>query len=127
MRNHEKSHRRNLFGRNQRSGLGQLLDPHLFCQRQNRDLHNVLLRLQLHNQLLLTMYFNEKEAVEVFRKTWLEGEYNFLTEDLVKLGDAFAKAAEAQIAKKEREECIKFVNSLNTHVAKALQEKRAYG
>jgi hypothetical protein len=90
-------------------------------------LHNVLLRPQLHNQLLLTMYFNEKDAVEVFRKTWLEGEYNFLTEDLVKLGDAFAKAAEAQIAKKERDECVKFVQSLNSYVAKALQEKRAYG
>lgn len=87
----------------------------------------MLLRFQLHNHLLLIMYFNEKEAVEVFRKTWLEGEYNFLTEDLVKFGNAFAQAAEAQIAKKEREECIKFVNSLNTYVAKALQEKRAHG
>lgn len=73
------------------------------------------------------MYLNEKEAVEVFRKTWLEGNYDFLTEDLVKLGNAFAQAAEAQIAQKERDECIKFVNSLNTHVAKALLEKRKYG
>lgn len=125
--NHEKSHRRHLLGRICHSSLGHLHLAHLLRQRQNRNLHNVLLRLQLHNQLLLIMYFNEKEAVEVFRKTWLEGEYNFLTEDLVKFGNAFAQAAEAQIAKKEREECIKFVNSLNTHVAKALQEKRAYG
>jgi hypothetical protein len=70
------------------------------------------------------MYFNEKDAVEVFRKTWLEGNYDFLTDDLVKFGNAYAQAAEGQIAKKEREECIKFVNSLNTHVAKALKEKR---
>lgn len=73
------------------------------------------------------MYFNEKEAVEVFRKTWLEGNYDFLTDDLVKLGNAFAEAASSQIAKKEREVCIEFVNSLNTHVAKALMEKRKYG
>ena len=72
------------------------------------------------------MYFNEKEAVEVFRKTWLEGEYSFLTEDLVKLGNAFAKEAEAQIAKKERDECVKFTHSLNSYVAKALDEKRRY-
>ena len=72
------------------------------------------------------MYFNEKEAVEVFRKTWLEGNYDFLTEDLVKLGNAFAKAAEAQIAKKERDACVKFTHSLNSYVAKALEEKRKY-
>jgi hypothetical protein len=90
-------------------------------------LYDLLLWQQLHNQLLLIMYLNEKEAVEVFRKTWLEGNYDFLTEDLVKLGNAFAQAAEAQIAQKERDECIKFVNSLNTHVAKALLEKRKYG
>lgn len=125
--NHEKSHRSHLLGRICHSSLGHLHLAHLLRQRQNRHLHNVLLRPQLHNQLLLTMYFNEKDAVEVFRKTWLEGEYNFLTEDLVKLGDAFAKAAEAQIAKKERDECVKFVQSLNSYVAKALQEKRAYG
>lgn len=72
------------------------------------------------------MYFNEKDAVEVFRKTWLEGNYDFLTEDLVKLGNAFAKAAEVQIAKKERDECVKFTHSLNSYVARALEEKRRY-
>lgn len=73
------------------------------------------------------MYFDEKSAAEVFRKTWLEGKYDFLAEDLVKLANAFAQAAEPKIAKNERQECIKFVNSLNVHVGKALQEKRAYG
>ena len=69
------------------------------------------------------MYIDEKGASEVFRKTWLEGKYDFLVEDLVKLGNAFAQAAEEQIAQKERQKCIKFVRSLNTHVAKALEEK----
>lgn len=71
--------------------------------------------------------FDEKKATEVFHKTHLEGKYSFLIEDLVKLANAFAKEIAPEIAKQERDECVKFVKSLNTHVAKALQEKRQFG
>lgn len=43
------------------------------------------------------MYFDEKTASEVFRKLWLEGRYDFLIEDLVTLGNAFAEAAKPKI------------------------------
>lgn len=72
------------------------------------------------------MYFDEQTASAVFRKLWLEGRYDFILEDLVALANAFAESAKPQIAKEERQECIKYVNSLNTYVAKALREKREY-
>jgi hypothetical protein len=40
------------------------------------------------------------------------------------LGNAFVMAAMPAIVRQERNLCIDFVNSLNTEVGKALQEKR---
>ena len=72
-----------------------------------------------------------QEIVDAFINTKLDGDYNLLQDDLVKLGNAIAKkatekAANERIAavRKEREECIKFVRSLNHLVADALQGKR---
>ena len=61
---------------------------------------------------------------EIFRGIDLEENYNFLEDDLVKLANAFVNAATQKIARQERAECLKFVRSLNTEVAKALDEKR---
>ena len=69
-------------------------------------------------------YLNPEEVKEAFRKIYLEENYDFLEEDLIKLADGFIMAAMPAIVKTERDMCIKFVNSLNTNVARALGEYR---
>jgi len=69
-------------------------------------------------------YLNTNEIKEAFRKIYLEENYDFLEEDLIKLADGFIMAAMPAIVKTEREMCVKFVNSLNTNVARALGEYR---
>lgn len=69
-------------------------------------------------------YLNPNEIKEVFRKIYLEENHDFLEEDLQLLADAFIMAAMPAIVKTERDMCIKFVNSLNTNVARALGEYR---
>ena len=69
-------------------------------------------------------YLNLDEIKEAFRKIYLEENYDFLEEDLVKLADGFIMAAMPAIVKTERDMCVKFVNSLNTNVARALGEYR---
>ena len=70
------------------------------------------------------LYLTTQEIKEAFRKVHLEENHNFLEEDLVKLANAFVMAVMPAIVRLEREMCIDFVNSLNTEVGKALQEKR---
>ena len=70
------------------------------------------------------LYLTTQEIKEAFRKVHLEENHNFLEEDLVKLANAFVMAAMPAIVRLAREMCIDFVNSLNTEVGKALQEKR---
>lgn len=69
-------------------------------------------------------YLNTDEIKEAFRKVYLEENHDFLEEDLIKLADAFIMAAVPAIVKTERDMCVKFVNSLNTNVARALSEYR---
>ena len=69
-------------------------------------------------------YLNIDEIKEAFRKAHLEENHDFLEEDLVKLADTFIMAAVPAIVKTERDMCVKFVNSLNTNVARALDEYR---
>jgi len=69
-------------------------------------------------------YLNTDEIKEAFRKVYLEENHDFLEEDLVKMADAFIMAAVPAIVKTERDMCVKFVNSLNTNVARALSEYR---
>ena len=69
-------------------------------------------------------FLDLKGIKETFRDAHLEENHNFLEEDLQKLADAFIMAAAPAIVKLEREMCIKFVRSLNTHVADKLQEVR---
>lgn len=70
------------------------------------------------------LYLTTEEINEAFRGVMLEENYNFLEDDLVVLANAFVMAAMPAIVRLEREMCIDFVNSLNTEVGKALQEKR---
>ena len=69
-------------------------------------------------------YLNKEEIKEAFRKVYLEENHDFLEEDLIKLADTFIMAAVPAIVKTERDMCVKFVNSLNTNVARALDEYR---
>ena len=69
-------------------------------------------------------YLDKEQIKETFRKIYLEENYNFLEEDLEKLADGFIMAAMPAIVKTERDMCIKFVNTLNTNVARALGEYR---
>jgi hypothetical protein len=69
-------------------------------------------------------YIDKDQIKEAFRKIYLEENYNFLEEDLVKLADGFIMAALPMIIRTERDMCIKFVNTLNTNVARALGEYR---
>ena len=69
-------------------------------------------------------YLNKEQIKEAFRNLYLEETYNFLEEDLEKLADGFIMAAMPAIVKTERDMCIKFVNTLNTNVARALGEYR---
>lgn len=69
-------------------------------------------------------YLTVEEINEAFRKVHLDELHDFLQDDLVKLANAFVMAAMPAIVRLERNLCIDFVNSLNTEVGKALQEKR---
>ena len=69
-------------------------------------------------------YLDKEQIKEAFRNIYLEENYNFLEEDLEKLADGFIMAALPMIIRTERDMCIKFVNTLNTNVARALGEYR---
>ena len=64
------------------------------------------------------------EIKDIFINCLLEGDYNFLEDDLIKLANAFVNAAAPKIIKAERDECVKFTKSLNHLVGEALQIKR---
>lgn len=65
-----------------------------------------------------------EEIKTAFRGIYLEENYALLEDDLLKLAHGFIAAAESKIRKAELSECVKFVRSLNTYVAEALEEKR---
>jgi hypothetical protein len=69
-------------------------------------------------------YLDREQIKEAFRKIYLDENYDFLEDDLVKLADGFIMAAVPMIIRTERDMCIKFVNTLNTNVARALGEYR---
>jgi len=70
------------------------------------------------------MTLTDEEIKAAFRGIWLEENYAFLEEDLIKLANGFIKAAAPKIAKMERDLCVEFVRSLNGQVADALEAKR---
>jgi hypothetical protein len=69
-------------------------------------------------------YLKPDEIKDTFRKVYLEENYSFLEEDLQKLADAFIMAAMPEIVRTERAMCVKFVNSLNPEVGRALNDYR---
>jgi hypothetical protein len=69
-------------------------------------------------------YLDKEGIKDAFRNLHLEETHDFLEEDLIMLADAFIMAAVPAIVKTERDMCVKFVKSLNTNVARALDEYR---
>jgi len=68
---------------------------------------------------------SKQQITEAFINAHLEENYNFLEEDLIKLANAFVKAAQPMIMRKERAECVKIAKSFNHLVAEKILEKRA--
>jgi len=69
-------------------------------------------------------YLTSEEIRRVFHETNLIEDHGFLDEDLQRLANAFIMRASSNIAKTERQMCIRFVKSLNTRVGEALEENR---
>jgi hypothetical protein len=67
----------------------------------------------------------QQEIHEVFINANLEENYNFLTEDLIKLGNAFVEKARPKLVQAEREACIDVARSVNSLVADKIAEVRA--
>ena len=72
-------------------------------------------------------YLNQEEVVQTFLRkiaVHLDENHDFTPEDLEKIATGFIMEAMPKIVRTEREMCIKFVRSLNTHVADKLKEVR---
>lgn len=67
---------------------------------------------------------NRDEVVSTFVNLFLEGEYDFLEDDLVKLANAFIDKAKPAIAEEERRECVKIARAYNVFVADKIVEIR---
>jgi hypothetical protein len=77
------------------------------------------------------MELKKEEVFQAFFGAGLEGDYNFLEEDLMKLAKVFAGLRDDELNERvyratqsENARCIEFVRSLNPSVAQALQEKK---
>jgi hypothetical protein len=68
-----------------------------------------------------------KQIRDIFIHSNLEGNYDFLEEDLIKLARLFEKDGALQSTLIERQACIDFVRQLNKDVARALEDKRGKG
>jgi len=70
------------------------------------------------------MELKKDDVFQAFFAAGLEEDYNFLEEDLMKLANAFVAMATPEIAKEERNECIKVARSVNHLVADKIAEVR---
>jgi hypothetical protein len=75
--------------------------------------------------------FKKDDVFQAFFATGLEGDYNFLEDDLLKLASAFAELRDNELnervykaTQQERARCVAFVRSLNPLVAQALEDKK---
>ena len=77
------------------------------------------------------MTLKKEEVFQAFFAAGLEGDYNFLEDDLLKLAKVFGELRDNELnervyraTQQERTRCIEFVRSLNPAVAQALEEKK---
>jgi hypothetical protein len=75
--------------------------------------------------------FKKDDVFQAFFAAGLEGDYNFLEDDLLKLASAFAELRDNELnervykaTQQERARCVAFVRSLNPLVAQALEDKK---
>ena len=75
--------------------------------------------------------FKKDDVFQAFFAAGLEGDYNFLEDDLMKLASAFAELRDNELnervykaTQQERARCVAFVRSLNPLVAQALEDKK---
>ena len=73
------------------------------------------------------MNLKKEDVFQAFFAAGLEGDYNFLEEDLMKLANAFAAIRDEELkekvylaVRKETRRCVEFVSSLNPDVGNAL-------
>ena len=66
----------------------------------------------------------QEEVTDVFIHTHLEGDYDFILDDLVKLANAFVSKAKPKYAAEERAKCIEVARAYNTLVADKIEEVR---
>ena len=77
------------------------------------------------------MTLKKEDVFQAFFGAGLEGDYNFLEDDLIKLCTVFGELRDNEInervykaTQQERARCVEFVRSLNPLVAQALEEKK---
>ena len=66
----------------------------------------------------------KEEVIDTFIHTPLEGNYDFIEKDLVKLANAFVYKAKSKLAAEERAKCIEVARAYNTLVADKIEEVR---
>jgi hypothetical protein len=77
------------------------------------------------------MTIKKDDIFQAFFGAGLEGDYNFLEDDLIKLCTVFGELRDNEInervykaTQQERARCVEFVRSLNPAVAQALADKK---
>jgi hypothetical protein len=77
------------------------------------------------------MTIKKDDIFQAFFGAGLEGDYNFLEDDLIKLCTVFGELRDNELnervykaTQQERARCVKFVRSLNPAVAQALADKK---
>ena len=70
------------------------------------------------------MILTKQTIAKVFHELQLEDNYNFLEDDLIKLVNAYIKAATPAIAKEELANCVEIVTALNPAVGEKLLQVR---
>ena len=73
---------------------------------------------------MLNEYLSENDIKQVFFQSKMDNPEGYDFDELLDFADKLIVTATMDIARRERELCIEFVESLNTEVAKALREKR---
>lgn len=77
------------------------------------------------------MTIKKDDIFQAFFGAGLEGDYNFLEDDLIKLCTVFGELRDNELnervykaTQQERARCVAFVRSLNPLVAQALEDKK---
>ncbi|NBS75565.1 MAG: hypothetical protein EBT78_16585 [Betaproteobacteria bacterium] len=77
------------------------------------------------------MTLKKEDVSQAFFAAGLEGDYNFLEDDLMKLAKVFGELRDNELNERvykatqnERARCVDFVRSLNPAVAQALEDKK---